>query len=231
MTTIPVICIEEGNMKLNFVPVLSYFDGILAGLWWTIVLAVGAGIICVFGGIFIATFINYTNRIVSAPLRFFIWLFMGTPLLLQLWLLYHGWAQLNILLPAMFIGIFGLGLHYAAYNADVYRAALNTISHGQYEAARSLGFGHLRTIFLIIIPQAMYRSIPQFGNNLIIMVKDTSILSIIGISEMVLAAQYAISVTYRPFEFYITVALIFYAINLILESLLNLYEKKSAIKL
>jgi polar amino acid transport system permease protein len=165
--------------------------------------------------------------VVSWPLRFFIWLFMTTPLLLQLYFLYFGLGEW-ILIPAILVGILGLGFHYMAYNADIFIATIKSVSIGQYEASRSLGFGHARTIFYIIVPQAFIRSIPQLGNNMILMVKDTSVLSAIGVAELVYASQYAISVTFRPFEFFIVIAVMYYMVNIFMELGQAWLERKTA---
>ncbi|WP_151705520.1 amino acid ABC transporter permease [Nitrincola alkalilacustris] len=203
-------------MELDFSPVLTYLPTLISGVGVTFVIAVVVGLFSVVGGLLVAVISIYTNKVVSWPLRFFIWLFMTTPLLLQLYFLYFGLGEW-ILIPALVVGVLGLGFHYMAYNADIFIATIRSITNGQYEASRSLGFGHLRTLYYIIVPQAFIRSVPQIGNNLILMVKDTSVLSAIGVAELVYASQYAISVSFRPFEFFIVIAVIYYVINLFME--------------
>lgn len=213
-------------MRLDFSPVLVYSSSLLLGAGVTLLITVAATVISVAGGLLVAVFALFGNKLLSLPMRFFIWLFMGTPLLLQLYFLYFGFGQVNIIIPALLTGIIGLGIHYAAYNADIFRAAMQSIGTGQYEVSRSLGFGHLRTMFHVIIPQAVIRVIPQIGNNVIIMFKDTSILAVIGVSELVLAAQYAISVTFRPFELYVAAAMVYYVFSLGFEFSLGRFEQK-----
>ena len=203
-------------MELDFSPVLTYLPTLISGVGVTFAIAVVVGLFSVVGGLLVAVISIYTNKVVSWPLRFFIWLFMTTPLLLQLYFLYFGLGEW-ILIPALVVGVLGLGFHYMAYNADIFIATIRSITNGQYEASRSLGFGHLRTLYYIIVPQAFIRSVPQIGNNLILMVKDTSVLSAIGVAELVYASQYAISVSFRPFEFFIVIAVIYYVINLFME--------------
>jgi len=123
-----------------------------------------------------------------------------------------------------------LGFHYMAYNADIFIATIKSVADGQYEASRSLGFGHGTTIFYIIIPQALIRAIPQLGNNMILMIKDTSVLSAIGVAELVYASQYAISVSFRPFEFFIVIAVIYYIINIFMELGQSWLEKQTAFR-
>ncbi|EAR08159.1 amino acid ABC transporter permease [Reinekea blandensis] len=203
-------------MEFDFTPVITYFPTLMKGLGVAIFVAIIVALMSVLGGLLVAVISVYINKVLSWPLRFFIWLFMTTPLLLQLYLLYFGIGEW-VLIPAVVVGILGLGFHYMAYNADIFVATLKSVSDGQYEASRSLGFGHTATIFYILVPQAFIRSIPQIGNNMILMVKDTSVLSAIGVAELVYASQYAISVSFRPFEFFIVIAIMYYIINVFME--------------
>lgn len=203
-------------MQFDFTPVVTYFPTLLQGIGVTFLIALVVALKSILGGLLVAVISIYTNKVLSWPLRFLIWLFMTTPLLLQLYFLYFGLGQW-VLIPAVVVGILGLGFHYMAYNADIFIATIKSVSSGQYEASRSLGFGHVTTLFHIIVPQAFIRSIPQLGNNMILMVKDTSVLSAIGVAELVYASQYAISVSFRPFEFFITIAIIYYVVNIFME--------------
>ncbi|RDB43704.1 amino acid ABC transporter permease [Halomonas sp. DQ26W] len=214
-------------MEFDFSPVITYFPTLIKGIGATLLIGLVVAIMSIIGGQIVAVITLYTRKVVNWPLRFFIWLFMTTPLLLQLYFLYFGLGQW-ILIPAIMVGVLGLGFHYMAYNADIFIATIKSVSNGQYEASRSLGFGHLATIFYIILPQALYRAIPQLGNNMIIMVKDISVLSAIGIAELVYLSQYAISVTFRPFEFYITIAVIYYLINILMEIGQSWVERRAA---
>lgn len=213
-------------MEFDFSPVITYFPTLLKGVGATLLIGLVVAIMSIIGGQVVAVITLYTRKAVNWPLRFFIWLFMTTPLLLQLYFLYFGMGQW-ILIPAIVVGVLGLGFHYMAYNADIFIATIKSVSSGQYEASRSLGFGHLATIFHIILPQAFYRALPQLGNNMIIMVKDISVLSAIGIAELVYMSQYAISVTFRPFEFYITIAVIYYLINIAMETGQSWVERRA----
>ncbi|MQW87608.1 amino acid ABC transporter permease [Sinorhizobium saheli] len=214
-------------MTLDFSVVGSYSQLLFTGLLWTILITALAGSISVLLGIVIATTTLYGSSVASLPVRGIIFLFMGTPLLLQLYLLYYGLSQVGVMLPAFWTGVIGLGLHYAAYNADIFRASLQAVDPGQTEAARSLGFGRGATRRYFIVPQAILTALPQVGNNSIILLKDTAVLSVLGISELVLDAQRAISETYRPFEFYFTAALLYYVVNLAMEFLLSIAGRKA----
>ncbi|MBZ0331644.1 amino acid ABC transporter permease [Halomonas sp. ANAO-440] len=214
-------------MEFDFSPVITYFPTLIKGIGATLLIGLVVAIMSIIGGQIVAVITLYTRKTVNWPLRFLIWLFMTTPLLLQLYFLYFGIGQW-ILIPAIVVGVLGLGFHYMAYNADIFIATIKSVSRGQYEASRSLGFSHIATIFYIILPQALYRATPQLGNNMIIMVKDISVLSAIGIAELVYLSQYAISVTFRPFEFYITIAVIYYLINVLMEIGQSWIERRAA---
>lgn len=214
-------------MEFDFSPVIAYAPMLMKGVWVTFLIALVVAVFSIIGGLLVAVISIYTNKVVSWPLRLFIWIFMTTPLLLQLYFLYFGLGEW-ILIPALMVGVLGLGFHYMAYNADIFIATMRSVSSGQYEASRSLGFGHLRTIYYIIVPQAFIRSVPQIGNNMILMVKDTSVLSAIGVAELVYASQYAISVSFRPFEFFIVIAVIYYILNLFMEYGQARFERMTA---
>lgn len=213
-------------MGLDFSVVPDYAGILWIGVMWTSVVTVAAGVVSFFGGIFFALAVLYGPAVVRYPVRLFVWLFMGTPLLLQLFLIYFGLVQIGIDIPALASGIIGLGLHFAVYNADVIRAGIVAVDPGQAEGARSLGLGKTQTFRYVVIPQAVRSVMPPIGNNMIALLKDSALVSVIGVAELVHAAQLGISETFRPFEFYITAALLYYLLNMVLEAGLRRIEKR-----
>ena len=211
---------------LDFSVVPPYADILWIGVWWTVVLTVSSAVLSFFGGILFAVTVLYAPKVLTYPVRFFMWLFMGTPLLLQLFLIYYGLVQIGIDIPALGAGIIGLGLHFAVYNADIIRAGIVAVDPGQTEGARSLGFGRWQTLRYVVVPQAVRNTAPPIGSNMIALLKESSLVSVIGIAELVHAAQLAISETFRPFEFYITAAALYYILNLVLEAGLRQVERK-----
>ncbi|NLS01300.1 amino acid ABC transporter permease [Rhizobium sp. P38BS-XIX] len=212
--------------NLDFGAVMPYTGLLLTGLWWTIVMFASSSVLSLIFGIGFALILLYAPAVLSFPVRFLTWLLMGTPLLLQLYLIYYGLVQIGIDIPALGAGIIGLSLHFAVYNADVFRAGILAVDHGQMEGARSIGLSRGQAQRYVIVPQAVRKTIAPIGNNLIVLLKDTSLVSIIGIAELVYSAQLAISETYTPFEFYLTVAGIYYVANLVLEAGLQFLEHK-----
>lgn len=216
--------------KLNFLAVLPYYQVLIVGVTWTLILWGASSFLSVVGGIPLALASISKNKTIRNSSGFFIWLVRGTPLLLQLFLIYFGLPQVGLDLPPVLAGIIGLSIHYAVYNSDVMRAGIVSIDVGQHEASRSLGLSHLQTLRKIIIPQALRNVTPALGNNLIALLKESALVSIITVPELTLSAQRAISETFRPFEFYITAGILYYIINYyILESLLRRIEMKTAL--
>jgi polar amino acid transport system permease protein len=215
-------------MGLDFSVVPEFSGFLLMGAWWTIVCLVCGGLLSFFGGIAFALISLYGPWFVRWPVGFIAWLFMGTPLLLQLFLIYFGLVQIGIDIPALVAGIIGLGLHFAVYNSDIIKSGIKAVDHGQYEASRSLGLGRYQSFRYVIVPQAVRDVLPPVGNNMIALLKDSALVSVIGVAELVHSAQLAISETFRPFEFYISVAVLYYIINLVLEAGLRRMERKIA---
>ena len=216
-------------MGLDFTVVPSYFGVLLMGAGWTIAITVAAGLLSFFGGIFFAVVALYGHWAIRLPFRLFAWLFMGTPLLLQLFLIYFGLVQIGIDLPAFVAGVIGLGLHFAVYNSELIQTAIVAVDKGQMEAARTLGLSRGQALRKVVIPQAVRDVIPPIGNNMIALLKDSALVSVIGVSELTLSAQRAIGRTYRPFEFYVVAAAFYYVINLGLEAVLRRIERRIAL--
>ena len=216
-------------MRLDFSVVPKYFDILLLGCAWTIGITVAAALLSFFGGILFAVAALYGPLLIRLPFRLIAWVFMGTPLLLQLFLIYFGLVQIGIDLPAFVAGIIGLGLHFAVYNSELIQTAILSVDKGQMEAARTVGLSRGQALRKVVIPQAVRAVIPPIGNNMIALLKDSALVSVIGVSELTLSAQRAIGATYRPFEFYLVAAAFYYVINLGMESVVRKIERRISI--
>ncbi len=216
-------------MGLDFSVVPKYFDILLLGCAWTIGITVAAALLSFFGGILFAVAALYGPLIIRLPFRLIAWVFMGTPLLLQLFLIYFGLVQIGIDLPAFVAGIIGLGLHFAVYNSELIQTAILSVDKGQMEAARTVGLSRGQALRKVVIPQAVRAVIPPIGNNMIALLKDSALVSVIGVSELTLSAQRAIGATYRPFEFYLMAAAFYYVINLGMEWVVRKIERRISI--
>ncbi|GAA6197131.1 amino acid ABC transporter permease [Pseudophaeobacter sp.] len=213
-------------MGLDFSVIPKYLDIVLLGALWTIAITVGAAVVSFFGGILLAVIALYAPAVVRWPFRVFSFLFLGTPLLLQLFLIYFGLVQIGVDVPAFVAGVIGLGLHFAVYNSELFQASILAVDKGQIEAARTLGLSRMQALRKVVVPQAVRDVIPPIGNNMIALLKDSALVSVIGVSELTLSAQRAIGSTYRPFEFYVLVAAIYYIINLGMEAVLRRVERR-----
>ena len=206
----------------------EYLPMLLLGLMWTCILCICSIAFSLAAGVPLAVASLSRNRWLRSITGFFLWVFRGTPLLLQLFLIYFGLPQIGIYLSPMAAGIIGLGLHYAVYNADVMRSGIVAVESGQHEASRSLGLSRGQTMRKVIVPQALSNVAPALGNNLIALLKESALVSIITVPELTLSAQRAISDTFRPFEFYIAAGAIYYIVNYFLELGLKRVEMKTA---
>jgi polar amino acid transport system substrate-binding protein len=163
----------DGEMVVQF----------LAAAWVTLKLSVLAFLIAVPLGMALAIARVYGARPVRAAARLYIELFRGTPVLLQLFVLYYGIASIVNLGPVE-AAVLGLGLNYAAYEAEVYRGALLAIPRGQGEAARALGFGPAQTLWHVLLPQALRIALPPMTNDFVALLKDSSMVSMIAVIEL-----------------------------------------------
>jgi His/Glu/Gln/Arg/opine family amino acid ABC transporter permease subunit len=136
----------------------------------------------------------------------------GTPLLVQIFLIYFGLPALGINIPAYWSGVIALGLNSAGFQAEIVRAGIESIDRGQTEAARSIGMSGFQTLLFILVPQTVRRVIPPLTNELITLTKSSSLLSVISVYELTRAGQAIISVHFVPFEIYGLLALYYYVI-------------------
>ncbi len=151
------------------------------------------------------------NWIAGAYIEFF----RGTPLLVQLFIIYFGLPSLPFLdpLPAFWAGTIGLILYVGAYNAEIIRGAFLAIGHGQSEAARSLGLRPFETYRFVLIPQALRIALPALGNQFISLIKDSTLVSVITVNELLLTGRNIISRTYQPMTVYLAIAFIYLVLS------------------
>lgn len=199
----------------------------LQGLSLTVVVSVLAMTLALAVGLVIALM----RRSTFAPFRvfasFYIWLIRGTPLLVQLVLIYTGFAAVGLfrfsdvdvfgllIKAAVQAAIVGLVINESAYISEIVRSGLDAIPVGQTEAARSLGMTGWASMRWIIMPQALKVMVPPLGNSFNGLMKTTSVLSVIGVSEMFLVAQSISSATFKTFEIFIVVAIYYLALTTI----------------
>lgn len=210
---------------------------IALGTWMTIRLALAALALGLSLGLLGAVLKSSSVR----PLRwigdFYSTVFRGIPELVVVLLIYFGSAGVLTALSGWFgggyvelnpfaAGTLALGLCFGAYATEVFRGALLTIPPGQWEAAQALGLGKSRIFWKIILPQLWRIALPGLGNLFMVMMKDTALVSVIGLEEVMRKAQVATAVTKQPFTFYITAAFIYLGITVFAMAVLHMLEKR-----
>ena len=155
-------------------------------------------------------------------------IFRGVPLLVQLLFIYYFLAEFGLDVPAIVAAVGGLALSSAAYQAEILRGAMNAVPRGQAEAAVALGFGGFEIWRRILLPQALRISVPPLINEFILLLKASSLVSVVGIAELTRVSMNIASMTYRPLEAYLGGGLFYLAINLTLAGFGALAERRLA---
>ncbi|MFB4166630.1 amino acid ABC transporter permease [Virgibacillus sp. JSM 102003] len=203
------------------------FDLFLKGLWLTFELSAASLLIAFVIGLFFAILKISNIKILQWIADAYIWVVRGTPLIVQIFVLYYGLAEI-FLIPMFWAGAAGLAFHSGAYIAEIIRGAIQSIDKGQREAGRTLGMTSGLTMRRIILPQAFRRAVPSLGNQFIIGIKDSSLVSFIGMQELFGVASTMGSNNFDYLPYYLTVAIYYLFIVLILTLLVNMLEKKLA---
>ncbi|AIC29979.1 amino acid ABC transporter permease protein (plasmid) [Rhizobium etli bv. mimosae str. IE4771] len=169
-----------------------------------------------------------SNGFAYAIASFYTSFFRGLPLLMQIYLIYLGLPQLGIIIDAVPSGILALSLCVGAYMTEIFRAGIQSIDRGQWEASRSIGFGFGLTMRKVILPQALPVIIPPMGNTFIAMLKDSSLVSVLGVWELTFLARTIGQPTFHHMEMLITAAIIYWVMSACLEVLQSRLERHYA---
>ena len=169
--------------------------------------------------------LNPRRRFVYGICTVYVTFIRGTPLLVQLFLLFFGLPQFDILLPAFVCGVLGLGVYSGAYVSEIVRGAIQSVDRGQMEAARSIGMSSAQSMRAIILPQAVVRMIPPLGNEFIALIKNSALVSLLTIHDLMHEGQKIISVSYRSLEVYLAIALVYLVLTSAASYLLHRLER------
>ena len=206
-------------MTLDFTPVWQGWPQLMHGALVTVEVTSASLLLgCILGLLIGIARLDPGKRLIYGLATGYVTFIRGTPLLVQLFLLFFGLPQFNILLPAFACGVLGLGIYSGAYVSEIVRGAIQSIDRGQMEAARSLGMSYGQAMRKIILPQAVVRMIPPLGNEFIALIKNSALVSLLTITDLMHEGQKIISVSYRSLEVYLAVAFVY----LILTSLTGL---------
>ena len=169
------------------------------------------------------------NRVLNWLARIYVSLMRGTPLLVQIFVIYYGLPSLDISLDPTPAGVIALSANVAAYLSESMRGAILGIPSGQWLAAYSLGLSRRQTLRYVVAPQALRIAVPSLSNSLISLIKDTSLVSVITVTELLRSAQEVIASTYQPLPLYLTAAAIYWVLCQVLEWLQHWYEQRLAL--
>ena len=206
----------------------SFWKILLPGLTMTIPLTVIAFSLALVIDVAMAM-IQFANvKVLKQLARFYIWIFRGTPLLVQLFVVFYGLPNVGILIDPFPAAVLVFSLNEGAYCAESIRAALEAVPAGQMEAGYCAGMSYMQIMRRIVLPQAMRTAFPPLSNSLIAMVKDTSLAANITVTEMFMVTQRIVARTYEPLVLYIEVGLIYLLFSTVLTGLQRAGEKRLA---
>jgi len=206
------------NLDITFIRGKLWFmiiQGVFTTLYISSISILFASALALVGAIAKLSSNNFANAVAS----FYTSFFRGVPLLMQVYIIYLGLPQLGYVINAVPAGVLALSLCYGAYMTEIFRAGIQSVPKSQWEASRSLGFGFGLTMRRIILPQALPLIIPPTGNQFISMLKDSSLVSVIGVWELMFLARTLGAKDFKHLEMLITAALIYWLLSIALELL------------
>ena len=214
------------NERILDLLITSFPRILIMGLKVTIpltVLAFGAGLLI---ALVVAMIRELEIPVLTQICKLYVWIFRGTPLLVQLFIIFFGLPAVGITLDAFPAAVIAFSLNEGAYTSEIMRGAISAIPKGQYEAGYSVGMNYFQIMFRIVLPQAFRVAFPPLFNELIALVKNTSLAASITVSEMFREAQKIAARTFEPFALYCEVALIYLIICTVLTRLQVYGEKR-----
>jgi len=206
---------------------LSNLQFLLSGLYYTVLLSVCAILISILAGLLIALPGLSLNRTLRSFNRVYVEIVRAVPILVLILWVYYGLPQVaDISISVFWAGVIALALSDSAFEAEIFRAGIQSIDKGQYEAAHSISLNYPDTMRFVILPQAIRRILPALGNQLVYMLKMSSLVSVIGMQELTRKANELVVTEYRPLEVYTVLVLEYLVLILIVSALVRRLEKK-----
>ncbi len=214
-------------MDIQWIYTIDVIPTLVKGLKMTMLIAVIGILLGFVIGLLVGLARSGKNKILYRITGIYVAIIRGTPLMVQALYLYFAIPMmLNFELPAFHAGVIAIGLNSGAYISEIVRGAIQSIDIGQQEAGVCLGLSKFQITTSIILPQAIKIMLPSLCNQFIISVKDTSLLTVIGVAEMTHQATQAVSSTFRTVEIYTALALMYFILNTILSFLLSKIERR-----
>ena len=195
---------------------------------YTLLFAVSAMVLGLALGAFVALLRVLQVPVLAQVAAVYVSAMRGTPLLVQVFLVYYGLPSVGIEFSPITAGVLALTLNVAAYLSESLRGAVLGISQGQWMAGTSLGLTRMQTLRYVVTPQALRMAVPSLSNSLISLIKDTSLVSVIAVTELMLATKELISTTFQPFPLYLAAAGVYWVLSLLFERVQRLMERRLA---
>lgn len=228
---------DDGIFKWAAFIAEKYASMFLEATWTTLYVAILGtilGFLLGFGvGVVNATTIHKEDsifkkiflRILKAIVVVYVEIFRDTPMIVQGMVIYYGLRQNGVMISSIAAGVLVTLLNTGAYMGETVRAGINSVDHGQEEGALAMGMSHFKTMLYVILPQALKNVFPEMGNTFVNNLKMTSVLNVIGVSELFLMAKTAGGSYYKYFESYIVIAIIYLILCFIFNRIFNYLEK------
>ena len=218
--------------------IAKYYLWLLQGVGYTLLVSLIGTVIGLIIGLLIGVyrtmsdpknrFLRVLKKIGDWILTAYIEIFRGTPMMVQSMVIFWGFALLNNgrTLDVVFSGLIIVSINTGAYMAEIVRGGIISIDKGQFESAQAVGMTHFQTMFHVVIPQALRNILPSVANEFVINIKDTSVLNVIGFTELYFQARSIVSINFQTFATYLLVAAIYFVLTFTITRLLRLLEKK-----
>ena len=209
----------------------ALFPKLVEGFGITVGVGLSAMALALLGSLLLLAPRMAKSRVVRVPVESYIELMRNTPLLLQIYLIYFGLPLLGFFPSEFLCGVVGIALQHTAFLVEILRGGIESISRRQWEAASAIGMRRLATFRYVILPQTLLRVMGPLGNQLIILVKDTSLVSAIGVMELTMVGKMAIERSAVSIEIFMAVAMFYLALTTLLGAVLRLIEQRTAARL
>ena len=226
------IFVQIGNI------IATYYPIILEGIGYTLLVSLIGTVVGLLLGLLIGIYRtmpdphNKVGRVFKKIgdwiLSAYVEIFRGTPMMVQAMVIFWGFALLNggNTLDVVFAGLLIVSINTGAYMAEIVRCGINSVSKGQFEGANAIGMTHFQSMRYVILPQALRNILPSVANEFVINIKDTSVLNVIGFTELYFYAKSIVSINYQVFATYLLVAAIYFVLTFTITRILRLIEKK-----
>ncbi|WP_319547889.1 amino acid ABC transporter permease [Desulfogranum marinum] len=216
-------------MDFDFATIISNLPVFFRGAVATLCVSLAAITVGMVGGMLVCLVGISSHKILKLGAKLYISVFRGIPILVLLLIVYYILPEIGIETPPLIAAITGLALNTTAFQAEIYRGGFASIPHGQIEAARALGIGPLRLYRKILIPQVMKKVMPSLINEIIILLKNSSLISAIAVTELMRVSQTLVASTYRPMEIYMTTAAFYLVMTMAIAAVGSAFSRKMAV--